>query len=412
MTEFSKFPEEMALQILSRMPPKSLMRFKCVRKSWYTLIKSPSFVSKHLFNSLHNKQSTCIFCKRYVFRDIATKDVESVISLITFSNDDVGDNDHEHISHSVIQDIDLPLSMSGVPKNHVNEPELLGAVYITGHCDGIICLVHGEIVLWNPAIKQFKVLPKPLLTNGIVNSIGFGYDPRSKDYKVFSFPTHDEDRTSERDFNYPPQVEVYSLSTDSWTEINADHLETETTNLYPEYFQMNFKGIWYWTGSEQQKEFMVVYDSMDEEWVRQLIIVFDMNDQVFEDILFPYSLYHPMIPYLEMRVIVWNESVALFGQYRFGYADDAFGLWVMDDIVKGSWTKQLTLEVIVGTRMTLEMWKSDEILMVANDNRIFSFNFRTEEIKFLPIESTHPTFSAAIVCINSIVPVIHGRQQA
>lgn len=412
MTEFCKFPEEMALQILARMPPKSLMRFKCVRKSWYMLINSPSFVARHLSNSLHNKQSTCIFCKRYVKRDIDTKDVETVCSLITFSYDNDGDHDHEHISHSVVQDIDLPLSMSGIPKNHFNEPELLGAVYIVGHCDGIICVVHGDIVLWNPAIKQFKILPQPRLTNGIVNSIGFGYDAESKDYKVFSIPPHDEDRTSEREFNYPSQVEVYSLNTNSWTEINSNHLETETTNLYPEFFQMYYKGIWYWTGSEQQKEFMSIYDKDDEEWVRQLIIVFDMNDEVFDDILFPNSLYEPNIPYLEMQVIVWNESVALFGQYRFGGSNDAFGLWLMDDIVKGSWTKQLTLEVIIGSRMVLGFWKSDEILMVANDNRIFSYNISTEEINYLPIESTHPTFSGAIVCINSIVPVIHGRQQA
>ncbi|XP_050384187.1 F-box protein CPR1-like [Argentina anserina] len=412
MTEFCKYPEEMALQILSRMPPKTLMRFVCVRKSWCTLINSPSFVDKQLSNSLHNKQSTCIFCKRYVFRDIANKDVESIISLITFSYDEVGDNDHEHISYS-IQDIDLPLSMSGVPKTYRNEPELLGAVYIVGHCDGIICLVHKEIVLWNPAIRQYKVLPKPLLDEGVINSLGFGSDAKSKDYKVFSFPTFGGDRSQdgEREYSFPPQVQQYSLSTDSWTEIDASRLETETTDVYPQFFQMYFNGIWYWIGCEQQKEFMCVYDTMDEEWVRQVIIVFDTNHQMFEDMLFPNSLYGPMVPCLEMRIIVWNESVALFGQYFYSDADDLFGLWVMDDIVKGSWTKQFTLQAIVGARMVLELWKSDEILMVANDNRIFSYNIRTEEIIYLPIKSTYPTFSATILCINSIVPVIHGRQQ-
>ncbi|KAM5561144.1 F-box protein CPR1 [Rosa sericea] len=410
MTEFGRFSEEMALQILSRMPPKSLMRFKSVRKSWYTLINNPNFVAMHLYNSMHNEHSTCLLCKRFVIRDINSNDVELVSSLITFFNDNDGDD--KCITHSVVEDIDLPLSIGVITRDEFKEPKIRAVLYLVGHCDGIICVVHDDILLWNPAIKQFKILPQPRLINGMVNSIGFGYDAKSKDYKVFSIPPRDENLTSEREFIYPPQVEVYSLSTDSWREINTDHLETETTNLYPEYFQMYFRGIWYWTGSELQKEFMSVYDREDEECVRQLIVVFDMNDEVFEDILFPYSLYNPMI-YLDMRVLVWNDSVALFGQHRFGSAEDAFGLWVMDDFVKGSWTKHLALEVrSVGSRMVLEIWKSDEILLAANDNRIFSYNIRTKGIKYLPIESTYPTFSAAILCINSIVPVIHGRQQA
>ncbi|RXH82233.1 hypothetical protein DVH24_036574 [Malus domestica] len=42
----------MVVEILSRLPPKSLMRFKCVQKSWHNLINSPSFVAMQLSNSL------------------------------------------------------------------------------------------------------------------------------------------------------------------------------------------------------------------------------------------------------------------------------------------------------------------------------------------------------------------------
>ncbi|XVE68740.1 hypothetical protein DITRI_Ditri09bG0093700 [Diplodiscus trichospermus] len=40
-------PIEIEKQILSRLPVKSLLRFKCVRKSWRNLIEDPSFVTMH-----------------------------------------------------------------------------------------------------------------------------------------------------------------------------------------------------------------------------------------------------------------------------------------------------------------------------------------------------------------------------
>ncbi|KAL5787349.1 hypothetical protein ACOSP7_004298 [Xanthoceras sorbifolium] len=48
-----KLPEDMIIEILSILPVKSLIRFRCVSKSWYALVRSSSFISKHLKND-HN----------------------------------------------------------------------------------------------------------------------------------------------------------------------------------------------------------------------------------------------------------------------------------------------------------------------------------------------------------------------
>ncbi|KAK9990054.1 hypothetical protein SO802_025039 [Lithocarpus litseifolius] len=41
-------PEDMVEEdILSRLPVKSLIRFKCVKWSWSTLFRNPSFIAKH-----------------------------------------------------------------------------------------------------------------------------------------------------------------------------------------------------------------------------------------------------------------------------------------------------------------------------------------------------------------------------
>ncbi|RXH90692.1 hypothetical protein DVH24_035456 [Malus domestica] len=41
-------PEEILFEILVRLPVKSLLRFRCVCKSWNTLISSPDFRNAHL----------------------------------------------------------------------------------------------------------------------------------------------------------------------------------------------------------------------------------------------------------------------------------------------------------------------------------------------------------------------------
>ena len=44
----SHLPDDIVLDILARLPVKSLLRFRCVRKSWYFRITSPNFISTHL----------------------------------------------------------------------------------------------------------------------------------------------------------------------------------------------------------------------------------------------------------------------------------------------------------------------------------------------------------------------------
>ncbi|GLT54820.1 hypothetical protein SLA2020_279860 [Shorea laevis] len=43
-------PEELVLNILSRLSPKSLFRFRCVCKTWRTLIGNPDFFTPNAFN--------------------------------------------------------------------------------------------------------------------------------------------------------------------------------------------------------------------------------------------------------------------------------------------------------------------------------------------------------------------------
>ncbi|EEF35969.1 hypothetical protein RCOM_1028290 [Ricinus communis] len=49
-------PEDIAIDILLRLPVKPLLRFKCVSKTWYSLISDPCFIKSHLQLSNNHKK--------------------------------------------------------------------------------------------------------------------------------------------------------------------------------------------------------------------------------------------------------------------------------------------------------------------------------------------------------------------
>ncbi|KAK4595738.1 hypothetical protein RGQ29_014004 [Quercus rubra] len=127
-------PEDLVIQILLWLPVVSLLRYKCVCKSWYALINGQNFINKHL---LHN-QTTLTRTRAQYF---------------------------------------------GIP-NHV-------ATNRVDSSNGLVCL-HGniygiDIVLWNPATNETKVVPESRISpQGRVSTtdIGFGFDFKTNEYKV------------------------------------------------------------------------------------------------------------------------------------------------------------------------------------------------------------------------------------
>ncbi|AES76970.1 BSD domain protein [Medicago truncatula] len=67
--------EDLRMEILVRLPVKSLMRFKCVQRSWNILFKTPSFLSKRRLHSSEND-------KRYPKRRSLAKSKKSVAKML------------------------------------------------------------------------------------------------------------------------------------------------------------------------------------------------------------------------------------------------------------------------------------------------------------------------------------------
>ncbi|XP_004292659.1 PREDICTED: F-box protein At1g30790-like [Fragaria vesca subsp. vesca] len=401
--------EEMVTQFLSRLPPKALMRFKCIRKSWYNLINSPSFVAQNLSNSMNNKfiSSTRIIAKHIIVKDNSITDKKDIVNIIMHGNDeekqfllsslslcDDPDGDDQELSCVIEDELIIPSRLY----------QYCLCSRIVGHCDGIICLSgDGDTtVLCNPSIKEFDLVPKSCLLPdedcSKTNSVGFGYDSKAKVYKVVNILSYCYSHL---------KAEVYELGTDCWREIEFN---VEIDEVLPEPgFDKYFKGVYYWNAFRKplsEKETHRVwkdtlpYSGLPLEFV---IVAFDMSNEVFYLISQPEEDTFA----IDRSLIVWKESLHLITYTYEGDAPKWFDIWQNEDpdFLKGSWTKCFAINPIEAV-IPLAFWKSNEILMGDADGYIVSYNLDTRSLKCLPIHGAEkPRYIGAVEYVNSIISV-------
>ncbi|XP_058762482.1 F-box/kelch-repeat protein At3g23880-like [Vicia villosa] len=154
MDSLPTLPFDLITEILSRLPVKLLLQFRCVCKSWNSLITDHKFARKH-FN------------------------LSTTLNLHVISYDGPLDRFvlRSYPLQSLFTDLTTNFIQLGFPFNSPYEHYLH---YIVGSCDGILCLAdfHNTfVVLWNPSIQKFKELSpfeKPQVAGSA--KFGFGYD--------------------------------------------------------------------------------------------------------------------------------------------------------------------------------------------------------------------------------------------
>ena len=72
----SYVPQDLLEDILKRLPVKSILRFKCVNKSWFTLFHNPTFIAKHYSYSLSQNSPSLIVegCQSHCHKHYYTED--------------------------------------------------------------------------------------------------------------------------------------------------------------------------------------------------------------------------------------------------------------------------------------------------------------------------------------------------
>ncbi|OIT01592.1 hypothetical protein A4A49_56785, partial [Nicotiana attenuata] len=168
-------PFDIIINILNRLPFKSLFQTCLICKSWRSLLSTPKITTR-----------INVIC-------------DKLYPLL--SNSDVS------CPSNVIWKFKIPIEL------HSLDYMLLKPV------NGILCicgplLSHVSYVyLWNPLTKEFKSLPKPSIHLGYVaDNFGFGYIvPNTNYYKVVRVLRHER--------KHDARIEIYSLNHNSWKRV-------------------------------------------------------------------------------------------------------------------------------------------------------------------------------------------------
>lgn len=312
----SYIPEEILINILARLPVKSLLRFRCVSRSWCGLIGSSSFVSTHLNRNVAKLSHT------YLIALQRSRDKPALC--------------HSLFSTDTFEEC--------LKLRHPLWTEEQFRIY--GSSNGLICISDqvlrpgSPICIWNPCIRKFKTLPQSRFNPHYSSydlSLSFGFHPELNDYRVVKMGWY---------VRSVIVVQVYSVNTGSWKMIE----------VIPPWLKFNpdwckgctfFNGVAYWLFTKSKKFRFVSFDTDSEE---------------FEEFMVPDTISTRGFTY----VGVYNDSVCLFYSYlECQKLQKCMDIWILQE---QSFTK-LHSAVLLPGRDCLPLGFSIQNELIAKDKR-------------------------------------------
>ncbi|CAN0841619.1 F-box protein CPR1 [Linum grandiflorum] len=268
----------MVLDIMVKLPAKTLLRFKCLSTGIQTLIQSPYFVAAHVEHQ--RKNHACIALLES--RTSAANDINSDVSCLSFPF--------------------LTNLTSSAWLEYVGSSNGLVCLNIFKDENSRSTLIN--MVLWNPATSKFCFAPPPLNIASDYDGVvyGFGYDSMSDDYKSVRIAVS---------INGRAKAEVLSWRERSWTKLTDEtqsclYDRTDGIQARP----MTSKGRANW----------IVYTSSDFA----MLLSFKLGQEKFEWITPPSLDYDGGM--FRRTIGVWKGSLAAFDN-----KGSSTTLWLFDD---------------------------------------------------------------------------------
>ncbi|PHT31150.1 hypothetical protein CQW23_27487 [Capsicum baccatum] len=222
------------MNILSRLPVRTLHQCKCVSKFWNTLISDPYFKMKHFKRAKNDRNSQ-----------------KFLITLLC-------ENESRFSSYC------CPLSSSQMAEDAQKLVRPLSSkplFRVVCACDGLVVVTVSDIMtdrhpmhlLWNPSIRESIVLPASEFEAGEFTRYGFGYDSTSGDHKILRIC--DESN------------EILALKVGSWRKINK-HPHGVYNAMTRTHSLAFVREAFHWIGSSREcgsREYSLVSFSMSKE---------------------------------------------------------------------------------------------------------------------------------------------------
>ncbi|KAL3527659.1 hypothetical protein ACH5RR_012356 [Cinchona calisaya] len=358
ISSLPRIPDDIIIEILTRLPVKSLVRFCCVSKFWQNLItKNRVFIHSQLQNSVNN--------------------------LSGFSNVLLLNSDEwpSHCTCHENPDIQPQKLAEEVMRASNNLPEVYRLIFrqgkftLAGCCNGIICLIKYcincpsrdekfVVYLCNPALHQFRALPPgnfQALSYISRTSLCLFFDQVSDDYKVVRI-------TPGCNFWL---VDIYSISNNSWKPFSSEIVPPWSQSQYLWERPVVYNGSAYWLGC------------CIENWRSYILNVLDLFQERIGEIVIPDGVQHPHLDFFQgsLAIIGWISTRKK-------------GLWVMKEDSRTAagggggggitWTKQLVLPSAITFYKpirTVGVLFTEKYLMASFEGTVISYDFKNQKVE-------------------------------
>ncbi|GER46450.1 F-box family protein [Striga asiatica] len=356
-------PKEMKIEILSRMPLKSVAQSRAVCRAWNLTLGDPSLLDM------------LISCKFALNRTWVFVGVDYIYNSVFFIElyDDAGEEE-DNKADCIFREIDLPFSDDCSPSSFG----------IVGSCNGLLCLAFSSyprprIYLFNPFTKTFKLLPKNHLISEVdcrdesyESVFGFGYNPSAQDYTVVSLDYVKNSEQEEKSNAY-----VYTLKSNTWKR--AKNLPVHRFGSIFDLGGVLASGRLHWLRDDKSG-----------------IDSFDLVDNFFREVEMdlPTIVKNSVHPLSRRHFL----QIAVLGGYLSLAVNDCrqIVIWGMREYgVKESWERMYTLGQSSYERFTfsgglnsirvLGLRKNGDILLAIYLGRLVSYNPRNGAARFFDV---------------------------
>ncbi|XP_065859280.1 F-box protein CPR1-like [Euphorbia lathyris] len=375
---FKHLPEEIIVDIFSRLPLKYLVRCRAVAKPWLHFLTISTFPQWLL--QRHISCDPLIPCPH-----------DQSFLMLTYDTHGYIDNRPEC----------KLLAMGGGSQernfrvaSEINSPLIRGKISYqikTACCNGLLCLLiddDNSLVLWNPSTGGHKSIPVPEVSYFPRGVCGLGYDPVTDDYKVVTIL-------------HKKVMHVFSVKNNHWRRIgDFPNMIGLPYVFFEEGIPIN--GSLYWTGTRMYK-------------IGDLIIRLNLsNNRLTEVPLPPYEWKQEKAScklMTELNLLAWGNSLCVHSQF-----DQS--MWVLkedEDRENGGiryiWTHMMTLPKISYHDYLLQprcFTKSGKLVVFVKSRNYVLFDGRGYED--LHVEGLVDSYHSSVVYNQSLIsPQFLGR---
>ncbi|ESQ33747.1 hypothetical protein EUTSA_v10009451mg [Eutrema salsugineum] len=322
-------PLDLSLEIFSRLPSKSIARFRSVSKQWGSMLHRQYFTELFLTRSWARQRLLITLEGNGEFRVFSSPQLQHPYGKSSF----------------VVVSADFHVKFSLPAKT-------------CGLTSGLICFSYNSInkvenalvpVIFNPTTRKYVSLPK--LTNSSwykAFNIFLGFDPIDKQFKVLFMPYPE--------FGNENRILTLGTGEMSWRKVQCP------LSLYPLNKWICINGVLYYLADRMS----------DGKWPSLMIVCFDVRSEKFKFIEAEECFYATLINYKGklggIREIYDNDSNTL-----------ELRMWVLEDVEKQEWSKyvytlqddefvDLSFVTVAGVTETgeivLSMYKSNLVYVI------------------------------------------------